>query len=260
MKTINDWNSEQEKQICKSFYDSVLEFLETEKRNPFYCFHFLDGTEIIVKYLEFHREFNSVEDMYFGKEVPKHLKNQEYEDFYYFSFRVIKIEKLGKENAWIKDAVDTSLGNIGLSYHSFPIKFELIKDIKERVKNCIYCNSAIDEYAWCSCNEKISFVQTLTNAWRKKNVIAIISLFAENCEYWETPYKRIDGMINIQKEWEAIETMKEMQVDHRVLAIWGNTIIINFKLRTNEYEQDIVNEFRLENGKCVYMKQWFMSN
>ena len=129
------------------------------------------------------------------------------------------------------------------------------------MKICNYCNSAIDDkYVRCmSCDEKIKFVETLVYAWRNKNVDVIVGLFAENCEYWETPFKKIDGVENIRKEWQAIEAWKEMQVHHSIMAISGNTIIVNFRLLTDEYEQDIVNELRLENGKCVYLKQWFMS-
>ncbi|MCL2540392.1 MAG: hypothetical protein FWE53_03050 [Firmicutes bacterium] len=107
-------------------------------------------------------------------------------------------------------------------------------------------------------NEVFQWIKDLHKLWMAKCIDNIVELFDANCQYWETPYQQIVGLANIRNQWNEIRNWQDMQVDYEILAIKDNYAIVNFLLRTSQYEQDIINEFKFAGEKCVYLKQWFI--
>jgi hypothetical protein len=102
------------------------------------------------------------------------------------------------------------------------------------------------------------WVNAFRKNWLEKDVDAIVAMFAGNCEYWETPFKKITGLENIRKEWQAVLGMKNISVNCPVILGQNEHVFVNFELEFDGREQSIVNELKIKNGKCVYLKQWFM--
>jgi len=104
----------------------------------------------------------------------------------------------------------------------------------------------------------LKWINRLHKLWLAKDIDRIIAMFDENCEYWETPFQQIIGIENIRKEWDAIKALNDFQIEYSVLSSQKSHAIVNFRLETKTIKQDIVNEFKLANGKCIYLKQWYM--
>lgn len=56
------------------------------------------------------------------------------------------------------------------------------------------------------------------NNWINKNVEGILDLFAENVEYWETPYKKLLGKELIYNEWQAVHLQHDIELDFSVYS------------------------------------------
>jgi len=70
--------------------------------------------------------------------------------------------------------------------------------------------------------------------WQNKNINAI---FDENCEYWETPFKRINGLENIRKQWFAIIKMENMRVSCLTIVGQNEHVFANFELEFDNRSQ-----------------------
>lgn len=119
-ETIINWNNEKEKEEIKSLYDSLIKEVNEGNQEPNYRLKFTCGAQIIAEYAFSLNDVNSVEALYCGKEVPKHLKHEAYESYYEIVFKIIEIEQRGELS-------NIKIGsNYGFSYHNFPASFELL--------------------------------------------------------------------------------------------------------------------------------------
>lgn len=66
--------------------------------------------------------------------------------------------------------------------------------------------------------------------WVEKNLAGVRTLFTEDVEYWETPYKRIDGVDNVVDEWRAVLSQSSISIDTKVVVDDNNAHVVKWKL------------------------------
>ena len=67
-------------------------------------------------------------------------------------------------------------------------------------------------------------------AWKVHDVDAVLELFTDDVEYWETPHKPLHGKDMVRKEWQAIYDQENIEVtwniysssleDNRHTVVW----------------------------------------
>ncbi|MEK7071264.1 MAG: nuclear transport factor 2 family protein, partial [Patescibacteria group bacterium] len=62
--------------------------------------------------------------------------------------------------------------------------------------------------------------------WKEKDIDKILSLFAGDVEYFETPKKKLDGKDAIKKEWVPIRQQGDISLRFNILkiAVEGNEV------------------------------------
>lgn len=75
------------------------------------------------------------------------------------------------------------------------------------------------------------------SGWTGKNIPAIIELFSDDIEYWETPYKKLASVENIESEWIDIRNQENIKVNMTVFSkseqqnsftvLWDLSYVIN---------------------------------
>ncbi len=98
----------------------------------------------------------------------------------------------------------------------------------------------------------------LKESWLKKDVKNILELFSEDVVYYESPFCKIDNLLEV---WEEIKSQEIKRLDYEILCENNNVIIANFKLEDQLGYTDMIYEIRLNlDKKCYYFKQWYMVN
>lgn len=60
------------------------------------------------------------------------------------------------------------------------------------------------------------WLNRLHSAWQSHDIDAVLGLFADDVEYWETPHKRLLGKAAVRKEWQAIFNQKDIVVSYEL--------------------------------------------
>jgi len=99
-------------------------------------------------------------------------------------------------------------------------------------------------------------------AWIAKDIDQVLSLFADDVEYWETPHKKLDGKAALSHEWNAILGQKDIALELRVFSSSdGNAHSVLWELSYEDEKSRIQNwagTYLIElnaAGKCVYFHQ-----
>ncbi len=67
-------------------------------------------------------------------------------------------------------------------------------------------------------------------AWVSHDIDAAVSLFADDVEYWETPYRRIADKGMIRREWQAILTQQDIKLSLSVFGADNDTYSVMHSL------------------------------
>ncbi len=62
------------------------------------------------------------------------------------------------------------------------------------------------------------WLKKFVDCWKGHEIDSVLELFDENVEYWETPFKRLDGSKELKSEWSAILSQENIQVNTDVLG------------------------------------------
>lgn len=106
------------------------------------------------------------------------------------------------------------------------------------------------------------WLNKLKNYWYNKDIKNAVSLFEKTSFYQETPfmepYKSIE---EINDEWQHIKEENIQNIEIKILAIDGYTIIAEWILRQNDIDYDGIYEIKFnESMECIYFKSWEMSS
>ena len=104
------------------------------------------------------------------------------------------------------------------------------------------------------------WLKKLKEYWFNKDIEMAISLFNKTTFYQETPfmepYKSIE---EISDEWQHVKNENIQNIEIKILAIDGYTIIAEWILRQNDIDYNGIYEIKFnENMECIYFKSWEM--
>ena len=106
------------------------------------------------------------------------------------------------------------------------------------------------------------WLNNLKNYWYNKDIKNAVSLFEKTSFYQETPFMK--PYINIEEindEWQHIKEENIQNIEIKILAIDGYTIIAEWILRQNDIDYDGIYEIKFnESMECIYFKSWEMSS
>ena len=105
-----------------------------------------------------------------------------------------------------------------------------------------------------------SWLNKLKEYWFSKDIESAIALFRNTAFYQETPFLEPYTTIEeIRQEWQHIKDENIQEIDIRLLAVDGYTIIAEWILRQNNQEFDGIYEIKFnDNLECIYFKSWEM--
>lgn len=104
------------------------------------------------------------------------------------------------------------------------------------------------------------WLNKLKKYWINKDTESAVSLFTKTTFYQETPFmKPYTTLEEINKEWQHIKNENIQNIDIKLLAVDGYTVIAEWLLKQNDQEFDGIYEIKFNNNlECVYFKSWEM--
>lgn len=104
------------------------------------------------------------------------------------------------------------------------------------------------------------WLKKLKEYWFNKDIEKAVSLFTKTTFYQETPFMQpYTSIEEIREEWQHIKNENIQNIEFKVLAIDGNTIIVQWILKQNDINYDGIYEIKFnDNLECIYFKSWEM--
>ena len=102
------------------------------------------------------------------------------------------------------------------------------------------------------------WLEEFNNNWSNHNIDDVLRLFAEDVEYWETPFYKLDSIDHIRNEWQAILLQKDIQLKTRVYDSDSRdryTIIWNLRYKRDGFVHELAGTYLIElndKGLCNY--------
>ncbi|MFH1364940.1 MAG: nuclear transport factor 2 family protein [Candidatus Aenigmatarchaeota archaeon] len=102
------------------------------------------------------------------------------------------------------------------------------------------------------------WLENFKDHWEKHNIKGIISLFAKNVVYYETPFLRLNNLDEVAKEWEVIKHQNNISLNFKGFSSNGNKHSVIWNLRyfdINKKEQNFAGTYLIElndEGLCTY--------
>ena len=104
------------------------------------------------------------------------------------------------------------------------------------------------------------WLNKLKKYWFNKYIESAVSLFTKTTFYQETPFMEPYTSIDeINHEWQHIKNENIQNIEFNILAIDGNTLIVQWVLKQNDKDFDGIYEIKFnELNECIYFKSWEM--
>ena len=83
------------------------------------------------------------------------------------------------------------------------------------------------------------WLSDFAEAWKSHNTNKVISLFSDNVEYWETPFKKLNNIDEVKSEWEYIKTQKNITLSTRVFSSIENKHSVLWELEYTNNEKTV---------------------
>lgn len=61
-----------------------------------------------------------------------------------------------------------------------------------------------------------TWLDTFRNAWINHDIDSVMTLFAPEVEYWETPFKKLQSIDEVRREWQSIVQQQDIQLETRL--------------------------------------------
>ena len=106
-----------------------------------------------------------------------------------------------------------------------------------------------------------SWIESLKQGWLDKDIDAVLNLFADDVDYWETPFEQLENKEQLKEAWQAINDQKDIQLEFEVYASTGSKHAIYWQLAyvdADGGEQDWAGTYLLElnvDGVCTNFYQ-----
>lgn len=104
------------------------------------------------------------------------------------------------------------------------------------------------------------WLNDLREYWLNKDIVNAVSLFNKTTFYQETPFMELYTTIEeINQEWQHVKDENIQNIEIKILAIEGNTVIAEWILKQNDNDYDGIYEIKFnDNCECIYFKSWEM--
>ncbi len=104
------------------------------------------------------------------------------------------------------------------------------------------------------------WLNNLRKYWLNKDIVNAVSLFNKTTFYQETPFMETYTTIEeINQEWQHVKDENIQNIEIKLLAIDGNTVIAEWVLKQNDNDYDGIYEIKFnDNFECIYFKSWEM--
>ena len=131
---------------------------------------------------------------------------------------------------------------------------------------CSCGNTKEERYIMCiSCYDKkvkleniTSWLNQLKSCWLKKDINAIVKLFTEDCECWDTPFFKSH---DVREDWQEIKSQNIKDISYKILLNKDYEFFVEFLIQYDNELCSAINYIKLNKDlKCFYLKQWFMSD
>lgn len=105
------------------------------------------------------------------------------------------------------------------------------------------------------------WLKAFTHAWEGHDIDAVLELFVNEVEYWETPFVQLDTKEHIRHEWQVIVTQENIKVDTSVFAQEDSTYVVRWELQYSTSDETLnkwagVYLIRLnDEGLCTFFFQ-----
>ncbi|MDP3982518.1 MAG: nuclear transport factor 2 family protein [bacterium] len=76
------------------------------------------------------------------------------------------------------------------------------------------------------------------SSWESKNISDILSLFSSDVIYYETPFHKLSGLDEVNKEWEAIKNQHEINLTYSIFSEDVNKYTVKWDLRYSNSEKN----------------------
>ena len=102
------------------------------------------------------------------------------------------------------------------------------------------------------------WLEKLKSYWQNKDAKGAVSLFRKTEFYQETPFcEPYTTFAEIEKEWEHIEEQNIKKIEFKILAIDGNTLIVEWIFKRDFVMFDGIYEIKFnEDLESIYFKSW----
>ena len=96
--------------------------------------------------------------------------------------------------------------------------------------------------------------------WFNKDIDSAVTLFQNATFYQETPFMEpYTTLDEINEEWQHVKNENIQNIEIKLLAIDGYTVIAEWLLKQNNQEYDGIYEIKFnESFVCIYFKSWEM--
>ncbi len=104
------------------------------------------------------------------------------------------------------------------------------------------------------------WLNNLKDFWFSKDIESMVSLFKNTTFYQETPFMEpYTTLDEINEEWQHVKNENIQNIEIKLLAIDGYTVIAEWFLKQNNQEYDGIYEIKFnDNLECIYFKSWEM--
>ena len=104
------------------------------------------------------------------------------------------------------------------------------------------------------------WLNNLKEFWFSKDIENAVSLFKNTTFYQETPFiEPYTTLDEIKEEWQHVKDENIQNIEIKLLAIDGYTVIAEWFLKQNNQEYDGIYEIKFnDNLECIYFKSWEM--
>ncbi len=100
--------------------------------------------------------------------------------------------------------------------------------------------------------------------WIAKDIDGVIELFADDVDYFETPYQEIKDLEALREEWEPIGNQEDIELGYEIYSRDGNKFTVKWDLKySQDRERNQLKGIYLielnEGNKCVEFWQYCQS-
>lgn len=76
-----------------------------------------------------------------------------------------------------------------------------------------------------------SWMKKFKESWESKDVLGVLSLFEEDVEYYETPFRKLRDFSEVRAEWMAIKKHFDIELNYEVFSSAGGKYSVIWDLK-----------------------------